>query len=291
MRLGYLGPAGTFSEQALRAATAGSSEAKRVAFATIHETIMAAQEGAVDAVLVPIENSVEGAVTVTLDAIASDAPDLHIAGEHVLAIELALIAATAVALPDIAVVRSHPHATAQCAGFLRTALPAARVLSTTSTAEAVRTVGAREGAIGTRLAAELYDRVVLRDAVQDEGDHETRFVWLARDAGAVALLVGGAGAGGGPVAHKTSVLFAGAGDDTPGWLARCLLEFAQRDVNLTRIESRPLRRRLGHYRFLVDAEGSDADPAVADAIAALRLRCEELRVLGSYPVQDPAHRR
>jgi len=290
MRLGYLGPAGTFSEQALRAATAGSSEAERVAFATIHETIMAAQEGAVDAALVPIENSVEGAVTVTLDAIATDAPDLHIAGEHVLAIELALIGATDITLTDIAVVRSHPHATAQCAGFLRTALPAARVLSTTSTAEAVRTVGAGEGAIGTRLAAELYDRVVLRDAVQDEGDHETRFVWLARDAGAVALLVGDEG-GGGPVAHKTSVLFAGAGDDTPGWLARCLLEFAQRDVNLTRIESRPLRRRLGHYRFLVDAQGSDADPAVADAIAALRLRCEEVRVLGSYPVQHPAHRR
>jgi len=291
MRLGYLGPAGTFSEQALRAATVGSPEAETVAFATIHETIMAAQEGSVDAVLVPIENSVEGAVTVTLDAIAGDAPDLHIAGEHVLAIELALIAATDVALADIEVVRSHPHATAQCAGFLRTELPSARVLSTASTAEAVRTVVAGEGAIGTRVAAELYDRVVLRDAVQDEGEHETRFVWLARDAGMVGQLVVNEGAGAATLARKTSVLFAGAGDDTPGWLAHCLLEFAQRDVNLTRIESRPRRRRLGHYRFLVDAEGSDADAPVADAIAALRLRCEEVRVLGSYPVQHPAQRR
>lgn len=274
MRVGYLGPPGTFSEQALRAAGGGGDEAQHIAYATIHETIMAAQRGEVDAALVPIENSVEGAVNVTIDAMATDAPDLRIAGEHILVVKLALIAAAVVDLSGIAVVRSHPHATAQCAGFLRAELPGAQVLPASSTAEAVRDVGAGEAAIGTRLAADLYERVVLRDEIQDEDEHETRFVWLARDADA------GAGA------DKTSILFAGAGDDTPGWLVRCLSEFAFRGVNLTKIESRPLRR-LGHYRFLVDAEGGAGEPAVSEAVTALRRHCEEVRVLGSYR----AHRR
>jgi prephenate dehydratase len=187
-------------------------------------------------------------------------------------------------------VRSHPHATAQCAAFLRDALPGARVAAAASTAEAVRDVEAGEAAVGTRHAAELYGRVVLRDAIQDEGEHETRFVWLARDGAAAAPgAPSGDGERGGPAGrpHKTSVLFAGAGDDTPGWLVRCLSEFAFRGVNLVKIESRPGRRRLGHYRFWIDAEGSDRDPAVADAVAALRNHCQEVRVLGSYP----AHRR
>ena len=291
MRYGYLGPAGTFSEQALREAHPGGAGAEHVPYATIHETIMAAQRGEADAVLVPIENSVEGAVNVTLDAMATDAPDLRIAGEHVLAVELALIAAAEVALDQVGVVRSHPHATAQCAAFLRAELPGATVVPASSTAEAVRAVAAGEAALGTRLAAELYGRVVLRDSVQDEGEHETRFVWLARDPASVPARDGAGTAAGHtadrPPAIKTSVLFAGAGDDTPGWLVRCLSEFAFRGVNLTKIESRPRRRRLGHYRFLIDAEGGDSDPAVAEAVAALRHHCEEVRVLGSYP----AHRR
>jgi prephenate dehydratase len=285
MRLGYLGPPGTFSEQALLAALGGAgADAQRVPLPTIHETIMAAQKGEVDAVLVPIENSVEGAVNVTLDAMATDAPDLRVAGEHVLAIELALIGVAAVDLSDIGVVRSHPHATAQCAGFLRRELPRARILAAASTAEAVRDVGEGEAAIGTRFAAEIYGRVVLRDGVQDEHEHETRFVWLAREATVVPRPPGEAA---NPTTTKTSVLFAGAGDDAPGWLVRCLSEFAFRGVNLTKIESRPLRRRLGHYRFLVDAEGAQEDAPVAEAVAALRRHCEEVRVLGSYP----AHRR
>jgi len=278
MKVGYLGPPGTFSEQALRAAGDVGEAVQHVPFATIHEAIMAAQHGTVDAALVPIENSVEGAVNVTIDAMAIDAPDLRIGGEHILAVELALIAAAPLPLADIAAVRSHPHATAQCAGFLRAELPRARVLPASSTAEAVREIADGEAAIGTRLAAELYGRVVLRDAVQDEDEHETRFVWLAREG---VLTPAGA-----PGEHKTSILFAGAGDNAPGWLVRCLSEFAFRGVNLTKIESRPLRR-LGHYRFLVDAEGSASDAPVSEAVAALGHHCEEVRVLGSYP----AHRR
>ena len=285
MRLGYLGPPGTFSEQALLAAGGDSAGSQRVPFPTIHETIMAAQRGEVDAVLVPIENSVEGAVNVTLDAMATDAPDLRIGGEHVLGVELALIALDPIDLTSIGAVRSHPHATAQCAAFLRAELPSARVVPASSTAEAVRDVAAGEAAIGTRLAAELYGRAVLRDSVQDHDEHETRFVWLARDEANVPVR-GSAHAGDASAAMKTSVLFAGPGDGTPGWLVRCLSEFAFRGVNLTKIESRP-RRRLGRYRFLIDAEGSETDASLAEAVAALRRHCEEVRVLGSYP----AHRR
>jgi prephenate dehydratase len=122
-------------------------------------------------------------------------------------------------------------------------------------------------------AAELHGGVVLREGVEDDPDNATRFVVLARGAEP-------APAGDGP--FKTSVLFAGAGDSSPGWLVRCLSEFAFRGVNLTKIESRPRRRQLGHYLFLVDLEGAASDPQAAEAIEGLRKHCEEVRVLGTY---------
>jgi prephenate dehydratase len=159
-------------------------------------------------------------------------------------------------------------------------LPGAAVRAATSTAEAVREVVAATGrpwaALGPASAAALYGCRVLRERVDDEPDNATRFVWLAR--------AGTSPAGEGDLGGwKTSVVFAGAGDQAPGWLVRCLSEFAFRGVNLTRIESRPRRARLGHYLFHVDMEGRAADPAVADAIAALGRHCEEVRLLGSYP--------
>jgi prephenate dehydratase len=182
-------------------------------------------------------------------------------------------------LEAIAVVVSHPQPLGQCARFLRDAVPNATIRATTSTADAVREVGATDApwaALGPRSAAALYGCTVLRDGVDDEPDNATRFVWLAR-------------AGTPPVAPasrapwKTSVVFAGAGDQSPGWLVRCLSEFAFRGVNLTRIESRPRKGRLGHYLFHVDMEGRAEEAAVADAIAALGGHCEEVRLLGSYP--------
>jgi prephenate dehydratase len=152
------------------------------------------------------------------------------------------------------------------------------VLPASSTAEAVRTVAEQDepwAAIGTPLAAELYGAVVLRDAVEDEHEHATRFVWLARDREPWPPAPADA-------AFKTSIVFAGAGDDSPGWLVRCLSEFAFRGVNLSRIESRPQRGRLGHYLFLVDADGRDTEGPVAEAVGALRNHCEEVRVIGSY---------
>jgi prephenate dehydratase len=279
MRLGYLGPAGTFSEEAVRAATQEDGVGELVPFPSIHDTIMAVQSGTIDRALVPIENSLEGGVSATLDALAREAREVAIVGETVLQIRNCLIARGDLAIDAIETVVSHPQPLGQCARFLRAELPNATVRAATSTAEAVREVARSEApwaALGPRSAAALYGCRVLRGAVDDEPDNATRFVWLAR---AGAPPIGEAGA----TAWKTSVLFAGAGDRTPGWLVRCLSEFAFRGVNLTRIESRPMKGPLGHYLFHVDMEGRAQDASVADAIEALGGHCEEVRLLGSYP--------
>ena len=280
MRLGFLGPAGTFSEEAVRAATAGDGGAgELVPFPSIHETVMAVQAGAIDRALVPIENSLEGGVSATLDALALEAREVEIVGETVLAIRNCLIARDDLPLPLIEAVVSHPQPLGQCARFLRTDVANATVRATTSTADAVREVAASHApwaALGPRSAAALYGCRVLREGIDDEPDNATRFVWLAR-AGTLPVAPPDA------AAWKTSVVFAGAGDQSPGWLVRCLSEFAFRGVNLTRIESRPRKGRLGHYLFHVDMEGRSGEPSVADAITALGGHCEEVRLLGSYP--------
>jgi prephenate dehydratase len=277
MRIGYLGPEGTFSEEAIRAAGAADGH-ELVGLTTVHDTVLAVQRGDVDRALVPLENSLEGSVNATLDALAVDAPDVRIAGELVHPVSLCLVAREQLALGDIAEVLSHPQPSGQCARFLRTRLPGARLLLTSSTAEAVRAVaeaGGPRAAVGTRLAAELYGCRVLCAGVEDVPGNETRFGWLAP--------AGAADFGGGAGPRKTSLVFWGAGDETPGWLVRCLSEFAFRGVNLVRIESRPRKRGLGHYMFFVDLEGGEDDPSVAEAIRALAGQAEEVRTLGSYP--------
>jgi prephenate dehydratase len=280
MRVGYLGPAGTFSEEALRGSPA-AADAEPVPFTSIHDAVVAVQAGGVDRALVPIENALEGGVTATLDALAADAPDVVVVGERVLAIRTCLLARAPLELDAVALVVSHPQPLAQCARFLRAALPGAALRAVASTAEAVREVVACDdawAALAPRGAAERYGAVVLREGIDDEPGNATRFVWLAH---------AGAGAGAPDAVPgsgwKTSVLFAGAGDAQPGWLVRCLSEFAFRGVNLTRIESRPRRSRLGHYLFHVDLEGTTTEPRVDAAIEGLRAHCEEVRLLGSYP--------
>jgi prephenate dehydratase len=276
VRIGYLGPEGTFSHEALLAGPEGQ-DADAVPLATVHDTVMAVQAGEVDRAVVPIENSLEGAVNAAVDALALDAPDVEIVGEAVRPIQLCLIAARDLSAEQIATVVSHPHASAQCARFLRDKLPGARVTSASSTAEAVRIVAGEPdrawAALGPRVAAGLYGCVVLEEGVEDVAGNETRFVWLAPR--------GTEGEGGNP--RKTSVVFSGAGAAAPGWLVRCLNEFAQRGVNLSKIESRPRKERLGSYLFWVDLEGHAHDDAVAAALAGLREHCDEVRVLGSYP--------
>lgn len=278
MRVAFLGPAGTFTEEALRASAPRllDEPAEEVSYPTVVETVMSVQEGAAERAVVPIENSLEGGVAATLDALAGEADRVRIAGEVVQEVHHCLIAARQVELSALTRVLSHPQATAQCARFLAERLPAAERVPVGSTAEAVRLVREAQepwAALGSRLSAEIYGCRVLVGNVEDQPGNLTRFVWLAP---------AGQGPDPGPRA-KTSIVFWGAGDESPGWLVAVLREFSDRQINLTRIESRPRRGRLGHYMFFADLEGAEAQPPVRDALAALETRVETLRVLGSYP--------
>ncbi len=282
MRIGYLGPEGTFTHEAMIDGLRGL-EAVAEPFPTVFDTIMAVHSGAVDHALVPIENSLEGSVNVTLDTLAIDTQDVAIVGEVVHPIRHCLIARTPLELDEIEAVVSHPQANAQCARFIRTRLPQARVLSGDSTAGAVRMVAEHDGpwaALGNRLAAVRYGCQVLRSGVEDVADNETRFVWLA-PAGGNAGPPGSTQPPVGP--WKTALVFWGPGAEAPGWLVACLTEFASRKVNLTRIESRPRKQGLGRYMFFCDIEGSEREPHVAQALEGVRARVEALRVLGSFP--------
>jgi prephenate dehydratase len=185
-------------------------------------------------------------------------------------------------LREIEIVMTHPHVPGQCAAFLRGELGHARIVPASSTAEAVRQIAAEgrreQAALGTRLAASIYGATVVREGVEDRDDNETRFVWLARaGAGAPPLRVPAA------AGWTTSLVFWGRGVDSPGWLVRCLDEFARRSINLTKIESRPQRGALGSYMFFADLAGRVGEVHVDEALAGVGALCEELRVLGSYP--------
>lgn len=271
MRVGHLGPAGTYSEEAaLR-----RPGAEPVPFPTLPDTIAAVADGAVDLAAIPVENSLEGSVGVSLDTLAAR-DDVTIVGELVLPISVHLVASSMVDPADVEQVVSHPQPLAQCAGYLRRRLPGARTVPASSTAAAVRQMmeaGPSWAALGPRRAAELYDAVIVEQDVADDASNATRFVWVARE--------GTPAEPDGPM--RTSLAFWGQGDREPGWLVRCLSEFAFRGVNLSKIESRPLRSTIGHYRFFVDCDDGLASPAVREAVAGLRTHCTDVRVLGSYP--------
>jgi prephenate dehydratase len=275
-RIAYLGPAGTFTEDALREALPeGEFESLRTP--TVHDAIVAVERGEAERAFVPFENSIEGSVRSTLDTLAFDTEAVTIAGEHDFAVHAHLIAREGVELEQVAAVLSHPQPLAQCAGFLRETLPGVERRSVSSTAEAVRMVGESVrpwAAIGARAAADIYGCSVLREGIEDEADNVTRFVWIA-PAGAKPT-------GDGP--WRTSLVFSELGADHPGALVEALQEFSSRDVNLSRIESRPLRQGLGRYMFFCDLEGSLDDAPVSEALEALRAKAESVRILGSYPI-------
>jgi prephenate dehydratase len=277
MRVAYLGPPGTFSEDALRSAVRDHA-VEAVAEPTVLDAIKAVAEGRAERALVPFENSTDGSVRATLDALAFDAPAVSVVGEHDEPITLRLIAARELEVEEVEEVVSHPQPLAQCAAFLRSELPGARVRAAASTAEAVREVSRSErplAAVGSRSAAEIYGCTVLRTGIEDSADNVTRFIWVAPD--------GVEAAGEGP--WKTSLCFSELGADHPGALVEALTEFSARAVNLIRIESRPLRRELGRYMFFVDLEGALADGSVGEAIGGLRRKAENVRILGSYPLR------
>jgi prephenate dehydratase len=290
-RVGYLGPAGTFSEEALLV-EAETDTVEPFALPSIYETVMALRRGAVEWAIVPIENSLDGSISVTLDLIADEVAHVEIVGESLLRVRHSLIAPAQVKLEEIDTVFTHPQVPGQCERFLHEELAHARVLPADSTAEAVRTVITENvrgtAALGTVLAASIYGGEVIRESVEDRADNETRFAWLAR--------VTRAGQRPDPPlkrsgdSWKTSIVFWGAGAESPGWLVRCLDEFASREINLTKIESRPRREQMGHYMFFVDLAGRAHEEAVAEAIAGARSQCEHVRVLGSYPAASAAAR-
>jgi prephenate dehydratase len=269
VRRAFLGPAGTFTEEALL--SLGVEGVEPVAYATIGEVFAAVTSGDCETGVVPIENSVEGSVNETLDALAFD-HELHVVEEVVRDIHHALVVAPGVTVADVTAVASKPEATAQCRAWLAANLPGRPAVAANSTAEAVQRAIAEPGlaAIGTALAADLYGGVVVQEAIEDFAGNQTRFVVIGRG---IHERTG---------RDKTSLaLF--MKKDKPGALLMILSEFAYGQINLTKIQSRPTKKQLGDYMFFVDLEGHVADPAVALALECLRLKLREVKVIGSYP--------
>jgi prephenate dehydratase len=291
LRVAFLGPEGTFSEEALFSAVS-RDEIEPLATPTIYDCVMAVQEGQADRALVPIENSLEGSVNATLDALVFETDRVRIVGELVHPIRHSLIARRRLELEEIERVVSHPQASAQCGRFLRSRLSQAEIVPAPSTADAVRLVSESErpwAALGPRLSAELYGCEVLLEGVEDHPENETRFVWLGteerpsqRSSPAAVQTPGGLA----DIPHKTSIVFWGL-PDAPGALVSVLQEFAAREVNLSKIESRPRKQGLGRYIFFADLEGAESDERIVSALDAVRQSVETLRILGSYAAGVP----
>lgn len=279
MRIAYLGPAGTFTEDALTEAL-GGEDFEPLRTDTVFDAIGAVIAGEADRALAPYENSIEGSVRGTLDILAFEAPNVAIIGEHDYPVRQHLIVREGVELGQIEAVLSHQQGLAQTARFLREHLPGIELRSVSSTAAAVRMVAESPrpwAAIGSRAAARLYGCEILREGIQDEANNVTRFVWIAPEGTEPGAAADGA-------SWKTSLIFSELGEDHPGALVAALDEFSSRGINLSRIESRPLRSQLGRYMFFVDVDGKlDVEP-VATAIEALRGKAESVRILGSYPI-------
>jgi prephenate dehydratase len=271
MRVGYLGPPGTFSEEAVsRCDLAAGGEP--VPFPTFGDAYRALKRGELDGALLPIENSIEGSVGATLDLLVGD-PGPLIRRELLLPVRQHLLARAGTRLAEVARVLSHPQPFGQCSRFLRDTLPGAVLEPTHSTADAARKVAAGEpgaAAIGAAAAAARYGLVILAESIQDVDENVTRFVLLS-------------GADEAPTGRDRTSLAFTLDRDRPGGLYEVLGEFARRGINLSKVESRPMKEAVGHYVFFLDFEAHRADPTGADAVAGVRARVHRLWVLGSYP--------
>jgi len=279
VRIAYLGPAGTFTEDALGEAL-GDVDFEPLRTETVYDAILAVIEGRADRALAPYENSIEGSVRGTLDILAFDAPHVSIVGEHDYPVRQHLIVRDGVRLEQIEAVLSHQQGLAQTARFLRENLPGVELRSVSSTAAAVRMVSESPrpwAAIGARAAATLYGCEILREGIQDEANNVTRFVWVA-PAGTEPGIGDTAGK-----AWKTSLIFSELGEDKPGALVAALSEFSSRGINLSRIESRPLRGKPWEYLFYLDFIGHVEDKVSRNALGHLAELADMLRVLGCYP--------
>ena len=274
-RIGYLGPAGTYTEQA---ALLYAPDAEFTPLPTINAVGAGVANGDLDAGVVPIENSLEGSVTFTQDLLITQT-GLSIRNEVVIPIDHFLVAPPGVEADQVRVIFSHPQALAQCRTYLESRFPLAQNEASLSTAAAVADMQVSPvpaAAICPQRATELYDVQVLDRGIQDNPINQTRFAVLARTDHAMT-------------GHdRTSICFSFT-VDRPGSLYHCIGEFAQRNINLVKIESRPTKQALGRYIFLIDCDGHRQETDVAAALEGLRQRVDMLKIFGSYPTWEPQH--
>ena len=275
-RVGYLGPQGTFTHEA----AATLDDVETVACASIGEVLSLVDDGTLDKGVIPIENAIEGTVSATIDGLVFDY-DLVIEREIVLPIHLHLLARAGVGVDDVTKVLSYVHALAQCRGFLE-----ARTITTeqtTSTSQAAREVAESSepwAAIGSSIAGELYGLEQIATDIEDHPDNATRFVVVGRD---------GISA---PTGNDRTTIVCFQDADRPGSLYAILGRFAARDINLTKLESRPTKLGLGDYCFIIEFDGHVGDDVVADCLADLQAHLARVKFLGSYPVTgEGAHDR
>jgi prephenate dehydratase len=274
--IAYLGPEGTFTEQAAMALPEADG-ARLVPMDGVLATIEAARSGVADAACVPVENSVEGSITATLDALADpDKASLVAIRETLLPIRFSVLVRPGTAADEVHTVATHPHAAVQVRGWLAAQLPAAKVVTTYSTAAAAVAVcnGEADAAVTAPVAAMRYPLETLAADVADQADAVTRFLLLRRP-GPIPPPTG---------SDRTSLVAVTA--DRAGALHDLLAEFALRGINLSRIESRPTRNQLGEYQFFLDCDGHVSQARIGDLLAALHRRCLLVRFLGSYPRAD-----
>ena len=280
--IAFFGPSGTFAEEALLTQP-DLAAADRTPIASIPDIVAAVGSGDYDLGFVPIENSIEGSVSVTLDTLAFES-DLLIQREIDLPISMGLFAKPGTKLADVKQVLSFPIAAAQCRSFLRARLPDAAFVAANSTADAsarvARSKRADKAAIGNPLAAKLYGLKVLAREIADHPENQTRFVLVGHGIPA-------------PTGHDKTSIVCFQRADRPGSLLAMLQEFAARQLNLTKLESRPTKKNLGDYCFFIDIEGHITAELVADCLRTLAAKVAHVKYLGSYPVagvDGPARR-
>lgn len=272
-KISYLGPEGTFTQEALLKYAGSLNDIILIPLPTIVDVIKSIDRGEADEGVVPMENSLEGSVHITQDILTFES-EAKIIRELTLPIKHNLIAKKGVKISQIKKVISHPHATAQCRMFLSANLPEVEIIAANSTAEAIKKLTGLDpdtAAIGTKIAAGLYDLEIIADDIEDSKANKTRFIFVGNYIPPKSGF------------DKTSIVCF-LKKDKPGSLFNILKEFADRNINLTKIESRPARKDIGEYVFMIDMEGHIHNKVVYDAIESLRRNVYMIKILGSYPV-------
>ena len=275
VKIAYLGPQGTFTEEALNkyiSSTKSEDEIEKIPCATMQEVIKSVDRGEAAEGIVPIENSLEGSVNITLDFLTFES-EAKIIREITIPVRHSLIGKEKIPTSKIKKIISHPHATAQCKNYISSHLKDAVIIAANSTAEAIKMLQEADNgiaAIGTETAAKLYGLEIIEKDIEDNKDNKTRFIFLGNS---IQPKTG---------KDRTSIVCF-LKEDRPGSLFNILKEFAERNINLTRLESRPAKKDLGDYVFLIDLDGHLHDREIFEALEVLRKTVYLVKILGSYP--------